>query len=191
MDNLTKRNILRKTIVLCWSALIICFFIKLLGGNYFEIFAKNEKFIELCNWVDTSFVKYIIRFIFANISFYLYTAAIIGKDISIKRFAIIEIFILADVLVKYSFQNLGFILDCVMLVVIPLVLSKSIKRTILGFILINAFQIVSLLIRNVGISILNTNSLIEYILQVDYYIMLILYYLYSTKMKGEKKIWVK
>ena len=62
MDNLTKRNILRKTIILCWSALIICFVIKLLGGNYFEIFTTSERFIELCNWVDGNFIGTIIMY---------------------------------------------------------------------------------------------------------------------------------
>lgn len=187
MNNQEKRKVLKRTIYLCWGALLLCFIIKLLGGNYFEIFATNETFINVCNWIDGNIVKYLIRFIFANISFYLYTSAVIGKDISVKKFAIIEIFIIADVIVKYIFPSLGFILDCIMLVGIPLLLSKSIKRTILGFALINVFQIFSLLTRNIGMSVLNTNSLIEYILQVDYYIMLILYYLYSVKLKGEKK----
>lgn len=188
MDNLTKRNILRKTIVLCWSALIVCLVIKLLGGNYFEVFAKNETIINICNWIDGNIFKKIIRFIFLNMTFILYCSSIIGKKMNWKQILISVASLVLVEVIKYSSGSLGFIADCLVLTLIPLIFSKmKIIRTIIGFLLMNAFQIISLITRNISFGVLDETILVEILLQVDYYIMLILYYLYSIKLKGEKK----
>lgn len=194
MDNLTKKKLLKKTILLCWFALISCTIIYLCGGSYFNVIIENKSFIDLCSYIDGSFWKYVVKFIFANLSFYLYTASIIGKDIDVKRFSIIEVFIILDIVIKYINPAIGFIGDCILLLVIPFVLCMkeykligSCKRVVIGFALLNAFQLVSILIKNIGIGVLNTNIVVELALQIDYYIMLILYYLYSVKLKGEKK----
>lgn len=187
MNKDDKRKILKRIIGLCWFSLMLCMVVKLFGGNYFEVMLQNSKIIDMCNYIDSTFLKHIVRLIQANISFYLYTSSVVGNKLSTKRFMVLEIFILLNIFVKYSFPILGFILDCVLMIVIPFILSKSFKRTFIGFVLLNVFQIISMVTRNMGITILNSTTLVEVVLQVDYYIMLILYYLYSVKMKGVEK----
>ena len=187
MEEKDKIKILKRIINVCWFSLILCVLIKLFGGNYFEIVSTNEKFISICGWIDGNFTKEIIRFAFANLCFYIYTCSIMRNKMNKKQ---LLIFALAMVLMtgaKYINSNIGFVADCVMMIAVPLVFSGwKWKNTLLGFGLINAFQIISLITRNLGISILEAPMLIELILQIDYYIMLVLYYLYSVKLKGEK-----
>ena len=64
-----KEIILKRAIILCWILLIICFIIKLCGGNYFNIMCNNENFIRFCNFIENSIIKYIIylfSFIFSS-----------------------------------------------------------------------------------------------------------------------------
>ena len=192
LDIKTKQTLVRKTIWLCWFALIGCFIVKLFGGNYFEIIANNEHIVNLCDFINSNFLKYIVRFIQANLSFYLYTCSIAKRNLKIKESILVEIFILFDVVIKYINPDIGFICDCIVMTLIPFVLSSKsngIKigaiRTVFGFALINIFQIISLIVRNLGIKVLDAPTLVEIILEIDYYIMLILYYLYSVKLKGE------
>jgi ABC-type uncharacterized transport system permease subunit len=111
-----------------------------------------------------------------------------GKKMNWKQILIsVSSLVLVEV-IKYSSGSLGFIADCLVLTLIPLIFSKmKIIRTIIGFLLMNAFQIISLITRNISFGVLDETILVEILLQVDYYIMLILYYLYSIKLKGEKK----
>ena len=188
MDKNCKKNLLKRIITLCWISLIGCLVIKLFGGDYFKLMCDNESFKNLCNWIDGNFVKEIIRFIFANMCFYIYTCSIIKRKMSKKELIIFELSMIIITIAKYITPQIGFIADSITMIIIPLKFSKwNWKSTILGFLLINAFQLISLFIRNLGITILEAPILVELLLQVDYYIMLILYYLYSVKLKGENK----
>ena len=188
MDRETKVKIVKRTILLCWAALIACLVIKLFGGNYFDIVVENQNIINICNYIDGNFLKVIVRFVFLDLVFFLYCSAIMNKKMNLKQLAISTVVLLVVEGIKYCSAAFGFIADCLFLIGLPLIFSKwKIKNTIFGFILMNVFQIISLLTRNIGITILDAPTLIERILQIDYYIMLILYYLYSVKLKGEVK----
>ena len=45
---------LKVLIAVCWIAYIICLIIKLCGGNRFEIATTNQKFIDICNYIDNT-----------------------------------------------------------------------------------------------------------------------------------------
>ena len=59
-----KRIVLKRMIIVCWILLAICFGIKLFGGNFFNIICTNEKFIEVCNFIDNTAWFHVISFIF-------------------------------------------------------------------------------------------------------------------------------
>ena len=56
-------DITRITITLCWIALIAFWCLKLFGGNWFEIMVENENFIKFSDFVQNSWLKYIVSFI--------------------------------------------------------------------------------------------------------------------------------
>jgi hypothetical protein len=58
-------------------------------------------------------------------------------------------------------------------------------RGIIGFVLILLFQTISMITRNIGLKLLDDNALVTFILLIDYYIMIFLYYLYTINLRKE------
>lgn len=168
----------------CWVLLALCFAIKILGGNWFEIAVSNETFINVCNYIDSKiWLKYFITTIFYSISSYIIYLAITKQKIGKDKY--ILIILLPASICKNYITLLGWFIDILVWMILPLLKYKfkNWLRVIIGVILIFVFQLISLLTKNIGIYIETTNILIGTILIIDYYIMLVLYYLYSNKME--------
>ena len=178
-----KKNIYKVLIESCWILLIFCFALKLLFGNLFAISVESQNFIAFCEWLDTHWLKYIIATIVYVPSTYLLYCCLtkqkLGKDLWLL------LFLLPMAFIKERIAIIGVIIEFIYLLVIPLVKSKfkSIKWVILGIVTIFGFQVISLLTKNIGLYIDNSSMLIGLIYQIDYYIMIVLYYLYIMKRK--------
>lgn len=194
MNNQEKMKLLKRTIYLCWGALILCFIVKLLGGNYFEIIATNEKFISLCDWLEYHGLNDVIKAVF-----YCFNLGILisifsrseFKSFTLKFF-IISICIISWV-IKRQFALIGAVIETALMLILPMFISKEKKSktfvaSIIGYLLVNVLQLVSLFVKNIDSMIVKENFIIGLIFQIDYYIMIILYYLYYVKMKGAIKM---
>ena len=91
LDKKTKQTLVRKTIWLCWFALIGCFIIKLFGGNYFEIMANSETFVEFCVFLEEYHIHDIIKCIFYCCSFILIISTWSREELHKKKYIIIII----------------------------------------------------------------------------------------------------
>ena len=94
--------------------------------------------------------------------------------------------------IKGLSSTIGFILETLYMLIMSIAISKNSKkittiRFLISYILINVFQIISLCLRSIHPQLVDANFYVSLLFQVDYYIMLILYYLYSVKLKGVKK----
>lgn len=183
---MTLKNF-RVLIITSWVVLIACFLIKVLGGNWFEFAVENEKFVLFCNFVDdTPDLKILLTAFINCFSTYFVLCAIAKeKHLTIPQsvFAIIYIFIKS--IISWYYFWIGFCMDLLLIPGISTLFGKSFKRSILGFILINAFQIISMCIRSVEVNGFNNLGYVPMLLlQIDYYIMIFMYYLYSIKKKG-------
>ena len=175
-----------KTLIIsCWVVLLCCFVVKLLGGNFFEIVCENEKFIRFCKFIDENILKYVISFILYIFSGFLYFKAIIKDKLSKIKNLILLIslsvwWVLKLVLTEQ--QTIIFILDIVYMVLMPIIIKKKIWLfSIISFFLNLAFQLISLLTKNIGIKFVDDSMFIAIIFNIDYYIMILLFYLYRTK----------
>ena len=183
---MTLKNF-RVLIITSWVVLIACFLIKVLGGNWFEFAVENEKFVLFCDFVDTySDVKILLSAIIYCISTYFVLCAMVGvKHLTIPQSVFCIIYMLTKSILSWYFYWIAFFMDIILLLGITTLFSKSFKRSIVGFLLINAFQIISLITRNIGLGVMNENNfIIMLLLQIDYYIMIFMYYLYSIRKKG-------
>ena len=181
--NKCKNNHIFALICSFWLILIIYFIVKLLGGNYFNVICENQKFIDFCNWLDNSWMKFVISTIvycFGNYTIYL----AITKQRYFKDYWVILILLPASI-VKYYFGAIGMIFDLLSLIIIPLIKSKGKLwlRIIVAQILIILFQFISLITKNISGYMPNESMLVSSILTIDYYVMIILYYLYSNNRK--------
>lgn len=165
----------------CWALLLVCFTIKVLGGNIFEVACENESFIKLCNWLDRHWFKYIITSLIYIIPCYLPYLCMVNKKIGQDLWIILLILPCSPL--KVFFPIIGMVLDTVILILIPLLLCKfkNWKRVIFNCIITLSFQLISLITKNIGYYMENNSLLISIILSIDYYIMIILYYLYCRK----------
>lgn len=194
----------RRAIILCWVMLIVCFIIKLFGGNWFEIICNDEHFIFVCGFIDAHwFIKYPAMYISYILSlFFVILSCSLIKKPNIKQFFLIIGLLTISWAINFFSNIAKTIFEIVVVLILPTVLNTkaflgnqqktmSFKTSwfmgIIGYALIALFQVISLITRNIGIKNIGDNTLTTLILMVDYYIMVFLYYLYSCKIKMKKE----
>jgi hypothetical protein len=186
-EKLNKVKFVKRVIIGAWVALAICFVIKLLGGNFFNIICEKENFIAFCNYADNHFwLQYIVGVLNTLISLYFYTLAILGElKFTVKQFIVILATTLVGTLVKLLNNKIGSLFDIWQFIIMPSILTiKNPKRhwiVLLSIGLLFIFQLLSLIVKNLQIEFVTNNGLvISLIYSLDITIMIILYYLYSN-----------
>lgn len=170
-----------------WSVLIICFFIKLLGGNWFELYSENQNYMKFCEWVDTiHIVKVILACLICVVTTYPILCILYDKKYFDWKISIL--FILALVFKSvFSWYSLliSYTIDLTLTLLLPIIITKNFKKTIKCIILIFLFQFISIFFRNVSFNFNQMNTFVEQsLIQIDYFLMIILFYLYNFKKEG-------
>lgn len=185
-----NKKVVKTCIIVCWCILLACMIFKLCGSSAFDLAVKNERFIEICNWLDTEgrFCLYVIGFIMSITSntFILLASSLIYKP-NIKQFALIECVNVPIWFLKFFFPKIGFGIECVMFIVVPAIISKKWWSGFLGLALNFVFQVLSLFVRGQKIAIFADNTILSLVMSIDYYIMVALYYLYVVLINKNKK----
>lgn len=178
-----------------WCLLIVCFAIKLLGGEWFKIASQNQRFIAVCNAIDNNlWLQAIVYFPLFILSNGLTVLAMTQKMWFSRQelYFVISTFIVAYVL-QYILE-FGTILSTIMIaVIVPAVLigkfCKKLWNILLGNVLIIIFQLLSIFVRQLSFIKFDDNSLTTIICMIDAYIMMAMYYLYANLInkKGKNK----
>lgn len=188
--------VLKRSIIICWVLLAICFVIKLFGGNFFEIMCTNEKFIKICEFIDSSYLFYVIQFIVSMLSMVIIMLSIDTK--ASKLSVIIKIVLCFMLWCVKHLQSIGIInislyvidvIDFVFIYFVSMILYEkgTKKRTrflkpLLFVVLLFIFTLISAIVKNIGLSgVLPNYSLIGLIYMIDYYIMIVLLFLYEKR----------
>ena len=183
---MTKKSV--QALIICsWALLFICLVIKLCGRNWFELKSSNETFIKFCEEVDSNqFLKIIIacnNYIFTGYPIICLTLN--QKNLTIKQTLIFIPIMIFKSILNWYFSIISAIIDIIILILIPLLLKrfKNWKRVIIVNIMVVAFQLLTIAIRNIGIGKeFNTNAtLINSLMQIDYILMIVICYLYNLK----------
>ena len=173
-------------ILISWIALIICLIVKLFGGNWFELWLENDNFIKFCEFVDeTIWLKRTLAVIIAITSTYLIMCLIYN----VKYYKGLWILLYVVIMVLKSLSSwyllvVSYIMDALILIVIPMIITKNWKRPIIVNIIILGLQLMTLAVRNLNVGTgfnVNNTFIIQVLYQIDYYLMLILLYLYNIK----------
>ena len=175
-------------ICISWIALIICLIIKLFGGNWFELWLNNDKFIGFCEFVDnTQWLKMILACVICVATTIPAMCVFLNvKKLNLNQYLLFIPLMITKSILGWYILWLAYVLDIFILIIIPLILCKfkNWKRTIFGNILVILFQFLTLAVRNLNVGTgFNENNtfLIQTLYQVDYYLMILLFYLYNTK----------
>ena len=190
--------VLKRSIIICWVLLAICLVIKLFGGNFFEMVCTNEKFINVCNFIDKSFVRYIVYYL-SFITSSLLLLKIVSPELKMfekKTLVFLLICTLtwaAKLFIELSNVTISLVLldivDFVVLFFSLWLISKKPFMAIISIVLLFVFTLVSAIVKNVGMSQVLTDSyILTNIFVIDYYIMLMLTYLYLKKKYNRRKL---
>lgn len=176
-------------ITISWALLIICLIIKLFGGNWFELNAENSKFIQFCLYVDKHiWLKRSVACLVSIISTIPLMCLIYNKkDWKLKHIIIYLIVMIVKSIIGWYIPLLNTLIDLLFLILIPILITKNWKRPIIYNIIIMVLQLITIFIRNLSIDFnVQTTTIQGIIYQVDYYVMLILLFLYNFKGKEKK-----
>lgn len=176
-------------IVVSWAVLLLCLIIKLFGGNWFELWWENKNFINFCNYVETkTWLKMVIACLISLITTYPLIAIIYNKNKFSKKGIILYVLIVVvKSIIGWYIPIISTILDVIVLIIIPFIITKNWKRILVANVFVILMQLISILLRNVSFVFNHQNTLIQnYLIQIDYYIMILLFYLYTFKRKENK-----
>lgn len=193
METINKSKYIHRLIIVSWVALIVCFLIKIVGGNFFEIMCQSQNYKALCEYVDNNFwLKAILMALSSFVCQTLYILAIVQEwKLTKNQFLIILLTVIVNSGAKeYSIIG-SYVLDVFMLFIMPMLfLGKNFKKywhILIAFLLTFAFQGISLLTKNLSFGRVDDSTFISLIYMVDLYIMCFLYYLYRNSKRKEKE----
>ena len=187
-----KARLLRRVIVISWITLALCFVVKIFGGNFFEIMCNNPNYKALCEYADTNFwCKYVIAFCSSIICEYFFLLSILQEyKFTKKQFILVVLSIMASVFLKLYFEKFYIISDIWITFILPILLvGKNYKKYIeivIAIILSFSFQFISLIVKNIAITVIDGSTFISLIFGIDVYLMFFLYYLYRNYKKEKK-----
>ena len=185
-----KKLVLRVWLIL-WAILLILLIMKFCFGVWYPIVVKNQTFINICDWLDKHYLIYsitVVIFYMLNCNLFILTATKTKiKNVKWYIALILNILFLGNCLLKRYSQPIGFIIEVLLLLGFSIFFNFKVKRfrkifnvliPLIVYMLVNLWQLNILLVRNVDIDYLTNNvPLIYYVMQIDYYIFLIISYI--------------
>lgn len=176
-----KQIVLKRMITLCWVLLGICFVVKLFGGNFFAFVGESKVANLICNNV---YLLTSVQFLFYFIGTYI-NLLIVFKD----KFKVLNILFTLLMFGAKTLCNFGFIpafvamiVELIFLIIIPIIINpKDWYLPIVVMAVIFIFQYIAMFTKNIGLVCFPDNALAGFVFMIDYYIMLLLSYLYFKK----------
>lgn len=192
--------ILRLWIIL-WVCLAILLVLKFCFGIWYPIVIENEWFLKLNEYLRYPIPKYIVLslFYFASVNIIYLTCRINKKYDDIKECIIVNVLILVTFIIKANFSNFGFIPEIFISVILPIIFNfiehgrrnkfRKIIFPIIIEIIISFWQLNILLVRWIDFAIdSEEHILIGIVLQLDYYIFIIITWL-EVSFMGLFSLW--
>lgn len=174
-----------RALMTCVIMLFLCIILKLFGVRWFDL----DTSIPILNKIDdvvmnNYYASFAYSFIFRFINSYL-MYIIIVKETKITKGLLITV--IASMLVRPFISNSVLLVLIDVNIFLPICYKKSTLLEYYSVVCLNLlYQVISLFIRNLGVQVSNYGLVISVLLSLDYYIMLIITYLYVKK--GDKTI---
>lgn len=192
-----KQVVLKRMIAICWFILGLCFLVKIFGGNFFVIICENENFIKICDYIESSFLYYVIgylNYVITHFIMFFY----ICPETKIKSKQVLAFFICFSLLslTKIFTAKLTATLNPLLCSLVEwaiaylffVLISKRKLKSLFALVYINAFMIISMFVKNLSLTkIIADDVITTLIYMIDYYIMLIIIMLYSKTKNNKNK----
>lgn len=180
---INKLKMYEALVKLCWLVVISCWVLKIFGYNEFEIpFISND---------PSLLVKMLINGPLYCLNSYCFALILVKRKLTFKEtlFVIITAIPLYFISNFKSLEILKFILELITYPIIGIVLTrdkpyKQIIESIVVSIIFIAYQVLTMLYKGIPIAIKPVGFIPDKILQLDYYVLVVLTVLKTLK-KGE------
>ncbi len=167
--------------------------IKIFKNDLFIAHTSNEVFQNICKYVDNNdFVKYgLINLPINIISCSIYYMAVLQENKLTKQSLkwLIPLVIYAIIKAIFNrYDKVFYVVDIFMMIGLPILIDKTKWLwAIISFCATLLFQALSMIIKMNNYEMFDNNTIVFIILNIDYYIMLVIYYLYRLEYKKEKE----
>lgn len=188
-------KLVKRVWLVLWAMLFIAVFMKFCFNIWYPIVIENQMVINICDFIDNNIIfNYSIRIIFYLLNFNLVFLISIAKTkYKNKIFAILmNLLVIANFFIKTYFNGIGTILELIGLIIVPIFINikssnfviyrknKLLKHLanilfpIIVYGIVNLWQMNILFVRGINEVLTVIPFAISLILQIDYYIFLII-----------------
>lgn len=188
IDHSHKQKIAFRMIVSFCIALVICYAIKMFGGNFFQYVATNKNLIAISNYIDSNLWANFIGYGILNIILVYFATFAVCERFTSKWWVDVIICVFAFVIsiLRYYFNNLSFLFDFLQYIICPcivgiFVFKKNALVTVfdsirLYFIIIGILYL-TVLLNDMFIEVATYGFLLDVLSMIEMYIFVILFYL--------------
>lgn len=172
--------------IILWLVLFILVAFKFCFNIWYPIVVRNENFIAVCDFIDSiPIVRYGVYILFYILNLNIWSLMAMKKGKYYNKFHLIlfNVLIISSYLLKLYNNLYGMLFEILYLVLIPILINlkyKPFKNNILNvvfpiivYLLINLWQSNMVFIRGIDEIISELPTMINLILQIDYYVFLI------------------
>lgn len=181
-------KLIRTIWIMLWVILIILLVFKFCFNLWYPVVVENEAFINVCNYIDNNriiFICVFLPFYILNFNIGYLTVTAQKKYNNIFMFILFILLSIGIFFIKDINNVVGMILEICLVVILPIILNLKFEKfknkwlnvlfPITFYVLLNLWQFTMLIVRGTdGLILDELPSLIILILQIDYYIFIIL-----------------
>ena len=184
-----NRKVLRTMIALVVIFLIACYVLKIFFPEQFIMVIENEQLIKIGSYIDSHLWLYIIiSCITSFITYWLYLCAVTRKwRLNLKELIAVLV-VIAITQTLYSFEStvsLASGICIIAMIALPLIDNAKLKDVTIVFSFNYLSQLLSTLIRNLPLLLTNVNFITIFLMTLEQYFWLLLFYLYYNMKKEE------
>lgn len=182
-----NKRVLKTMIFLLWIFLVSFQIVKIFFGEWFAIRISNENILQIGAFIDEhEWLKQGLYVITSWFTYFCYLCACKQKwNLTIKEHLALIIVMAILVVLRKFFPIIGMNIDVVLMVFIPCCMKAEYKQVAIIFTVHSLGQLLLLNIRSLPLLLLGTDFVTQFILSMDAYLWLVLYYLYANKYKEE------
>lgn len=182
-----NKKVLKTMIILCWVFLAAYAILKLVPqlASKFVIVVNNEKLVAVGKFIDSRvWLQQIVYGLTTLLTYHFYLCACIKKwHLTIKQYIVLVAIIIVTNTIKYYLQDLSFIINVLIMVILPFVLKGDYRTFVIIFTTHTLGQLAISFIRSQELYLVDTNIVAQSIMMLDAYVWLLLYYLYANLYK--------
>lgn len=194
-----NKKVLKTMIALVVIFLVALYVLKIFFPREFVMAIENEQLVKIGNYIDSHTWASIIMGVVIGIIFdYLYFGAVC-QTMKLKWYfiAIIAVynmgyscfyFLVPESIVSNS-TNILISLSTIYMILLPVLFTKNLLPLSVTYSINSISQLLSLSIRNIGMLMLNVNSLTIMFMSFDCYLWMFLLFMLFNYKKGEKELW--